>query len=232
MIEFAMPHSLAANFFPAWTASFRAEFGQVRSKLDALRMNAAVQRLVEGQCDFLIAYHCESQPLPLDASRYEMLRLGQEVIAPWVRSDARENPCFRLPGKEDLPVPFLGYAPGDYLGTLAEQWLLGSQTPIYLDRICEADDVESLKAMALEGHGIAVLPLSAVYKEVCAKTLMSALAEDAGSPGKTIEIRLYRQRDRERRTESGRSDQGDGFSSRPATAANALWTFLTRLTPS
>lgn len=225
-IEFAMPRSLAVSFFPTWTASLRAGFGQVRSKLDALSMNAAVQRLVEGQCDLLIAYHCPSQPLPLDGSLYETLILGQEIIAPWVRPDACGNPCFRLPGRADRPVPFLGYAPGDYLGKLVDQWLTASYASVHLDRICETDGVESLKAMALEGHGIAVLPRGAVYGEVSAKRLVSALPEEVENAGKTVEIRLYRNRDRKGENRSGRSSQGYALSSHPASAAEELWTYL------
>ncbi|WP_436289049.1 hypothetical protein [Variovorax paradoxus] len=65
-----------------WVASFSTQFGQVRSKLDALNTQDAVRRLVEGRCDLLIAYHCPSQPLPLDPSCYQMLVIGQEIIAP------------------------------------------------------------------------------------------------------------------------------------------------------
>lgn len=219
MIEFAIPHSLAVTFFPSWVASLRAQLGPMRSRLDALNMHAAVQRLVEGLCDLLIVYHCPSQPLPLDASRYEMLVLGQESVAPWVRPDACGNPCFRLPGRADQPVPFLGYAPGDYLGRLVDQWLVASDAPIHLDRVYETDAVESLKAMALEGHGIAVLPLSAVHEEVRAKTLVSALPRDASCSGTTVEIRLYRERQGERGVASDR-----GYvPPRPVTAADVLW---------
>jgi DNA-binding transcriptional LysR family regulator len=49
---------------------------------------------------------------------------------------------------------------------------------------------EGLKAMALEGHGIAFLPASAVRKEVRAKKLVSA-----GEGLETaLDIRIYRER--------------------------------------
>lgn len=222
VVEFAIPHSLAVTFFPAWVASLRAQFGQMKCRLDALNMREALQRLAEGGCDLLIVYHCPSQPLPLDTSRYEMLILGQEVVAPWVRPDARGNPCFRLPGRVGQPVPFLGYAPGDYLGKLVDQWLIASETPVHLERVYETDMVESLKAMALEGHGIAVLPLSAVHEEVRAKTLVSALPRDANCSGTTVQIRLYRERHGER----GVSSDKGYVPSRPVTAADVLWTHL------
>ncbi len=116
VIEFAIPHTLAFTFFPAWITSLREQFGPMKSRLIALNVHDAVLRLVEGSCDVLIAYHHPSQPLPLDANRYEMVSLGEEVVAPWVKPDADGAPRYRLPGRPGQPLPYLGYAPGAYLG--------------------------------------------------------------------------------------------------------------------
>ena len=100
VIEFAVPHTLAFTFFPAWVTQLREEgFGALKSRLIALNVHDAVHRLVEGSCDLLIAYHHPSQPLPLDATRYEMVSLGEEVVAPWVKPDAEGAPRYRLPGR-------------------------------------------------------------------------------------------------------------------------------------
>jgi DNA-binding transcriptional LysR family regulator len=63
-------------------------------------------------------------------------------------------------------------------------------SPVHLDRIYETDMAEGLKAMALEGHGIAFLPASAVRKEVRAKKLVSA----GGGLEAELDIRIYRAR--------------------------------------
>ena len=99
VIEFAVPHTLAFTFFPAWVSSLREKFGPIKSRLIALNVHDAVMRLVEGGCDLLIAYHHASQPLQLDADRYEMVTLGQEVLAPYCKPDADGEPMFRLPGR-------------------------------------------------------------------------------------------------------------------------------------
>ena len=65
-----------------------------------------------------------------------------------------------------------------------------SSTPIHLDRVYETDMAEGLKAMALEGHGIAFLPYSAVKKELRAKKLVSA----GEHLEMTMDIRVYRER--------------------------------------
>lgn len=208
VIEFAVPHTLAFTFFPAWVTGLREKFGPIKSRLMALNVHDAVLRLVAGNCDLLIAYHHDSQPLQLDPSRYDMVTLGREVLSPYVKPDAEGQPLFRLPGRAGQPLPYLGYAPGAYLGRIVELILKQSGTAIHLDRVYETDMAEGLKAMALEGHGIAFLPSSAVKKELRAKKLVSA----GDQLDMVMEIRVYRERPAA--SESAKS------------AAQSLWTYL------
>jgi len=158
VIDFAVPHTLAFTFFPTWVSGLREQFGPIKSRLIALNVHDAVMRLVEGSCDVLIAYHHASQPNQLDAARYDMVVLGEELLAPYVKPDAHGQPLFELPGKARRPLPYLGYAQGAYLGQMVELILRRSKAPIHFDRVYETDMAEGLKAMALEGHGIAFLP--------------------------------------------------------------------------
>jgi len=212
VIEFAVPHTLAFTFFPAWVSALRQKFGPIKSRLIALNVHDAVMRLIEGSCDLLIAYHHSSQPFQLDPDRYEMVSLGQEVIAPYVRADAEGAPMFRLPGRAGQPLPYLGYAPGAYLGRIVELILKQSGTAIHLDRVYETDMAEGLKAMALEGHGIAFLPYSAVKKELRARKLVSAASPESGGLEMTMDVRVYREKPLGKES--------------PKSSAQALWAYL------
>ena len=194
VIEFAVPHTLAFTFFPAWVSDLREKFGPIKSRLIALNVHDAVLRLVEGSCDLLIAYHHSSQPFQLDPNRYEMVSLGDETIAPYVRPDGQGAPMFSLPGRVGHLLPYLGYAPGAYLGQMVDLILKQSATAIHFDRVYETDMAEGLKAMALEGHGIAFLPFSAVKKELRAKRLVSAVPPDMGALQITMDVRAYREK--------------------------------------
>ncbi len=212
VIEFAVPHTLAFTFFPAWVSSLREGFGPIKSRLIALNVHDAVLHLVEGHCDLLIAYHHPSQPFQLDGERYEMVSLGQETLAPYVRPDADGQALFQLPGKAGQPLPYLGYAPGAYLGRVVDLILKQSTTPIHLDRVYETDMAEGLKAMALEGHGVAFLPYSAVKKELRTKKLVPALATDSTPLQMTMDVRVYREKPAGKQTPKG--------------SAQALWAYL------
>jgi DNA-binding transcriptional LysR family regulator len=190
VIEFAVPHTLAFTFFPSWLSGLREVSGPIKSRLIALNVHDAVMRLVEGSCDLLIAYHHAAQPIQLDAERYEMMPLGRELLAPYVKPNELGGPLYALPGTASAPVPYLAYAPGAYLGRAVDQLVKQGGTPVHLDRIYETDMAEGLKAMALEGHGIAFLPASAVRREVRAKKLVSA----GGGLEAELDIRIYRAR--------------------------------------
>ncbi len=214
VIEFATPHTLAFTFFPDWIAGLREDFGVIKSRLHALNVHDAVMRLVEGSCDLLIAYHHDSQPLPLDPQRYEMVSLGRESLAPYCRPDAEGRPLFALPGSADRPCPFLGYAPGAYLGLMADLIIKQASQPMTLERVYETDMAEGLKVMALAGHGVAFLPESAARAEVRAGRLVTAAGPGLhpGEMSLTMDIRAYRQRPVGREAASG--------------PAQALWAFL------
>ena len=190
VVEFAVPHTLALTFFPAWVSSLRGKLDPLKCRLTALNVHDAVLRLVEGRCDLLMTYHHDSQALQLEPERYEMLTLGQEVLAPYVKPATDGSALFALPGLASQPLPYLAYAPDAYLGRVVDFQLKEAATPIHLDRVYETDMAEGLKAMALEGHGIAFLPLSAVLKEREAKTLVSA---GAGLDTR-LDVRIYRER--------------------------------------
>ena len=212
MIGFAVPRTLAVTFFPAWVSSLREQFGPFKSRLIALNVHDAVMRLVEGSCDLLITYHHASQPFQLDANRYEMVVLGQEELAPYAKADAQGQPLYPLPGRAGQPLPYLGYAPGAYLGRVTELILKQSSTPIHLDRVYETDMAEGLKAMALEGHGIAFLPYSAVKKELRARTLTRAAPPELHGLEMAMDVRVYREKPTGKEPAKG--------------TAQAMWAFL------
>lgn len=213
-IEFAVPHTLAFTFFPAWVSGLRDAFGPFKSRLIALNVHDAAMRLVEGGCDVLISYHHASEPLQLDADHYDMITLGQEVLAPYVKVDENDHPLWALPGTAEKPLPYLGYAPGAYLGRITDLVLKQAGAAIHLHRVYETDMAEGLKVMALEGHGIAFLPFSAVQKEVATHRLTPLGWPEVKSLQITMTVRAYRAKPSPKHV--------------PKQSVQALWSFLSR----
>jgi LysR family transcriptional regulator, hypochlorite-specific transcription factor HypT len=129
----------------------------------------------------------------LDPGRYDMLVLGHETLRAYARCDRAGTPDFLLPGDIRSPLPFLSYTSNAYLGRMVDLILTDARKTPHLERRYETDMAEGLKMMALEGHGLAFLPESAVMRELKQKQLARA---DGGIPDWEVqmEIRLYRER--------------------------------------
>ncbi|MFM2119622.1 MAG: hypothetical protein RL722_1090, partial [Pseudomonadota bacterium] len=97
------------------------------------------------------------------------------------------------------------------LGRLVDLLLKQAGAALYLDPIYETDMADGLKAMALEGHGLAFLPASSVKHELRARRLLPA-GPPQGVIELAIEIRLYREKPE--------------LARHPKPHALALWDFL------
>lgn len=192
-VDFAVPHTLSLTYMPKWITELKDGFGTLNSRLIALNVHDAVMTMVEGGCDLLLCYHHPRQPVQLDASRYDMLTLGSETLRAYARCDKSGVPSLLLPGSAKAPLPFLSYTSNAYLGRMVDMILVDTERPLFLEKRYETDMAEGLKMMALEGHGIAFLPESAVTREIKQKHLVRA---DGGQPDweLSMEIRLYRER--------------------------------------
>ena len=192
-VDFAVPHTLSLTYMPKWMTRLESAFGPINTRLMALNVHDAVMTIVEGGCDLLLCYHHPRQPVQLDASRYDMILLGNEALRAYSRCDKSGVPDLLLPGSADRPLPFLSYTSNAYLGRMVEMILSDGKRPLFLEKRYETDMAEGLKMMALEGHGIVFLPESSVTREVKLKQLARA---DGGQPEWEVnmEIRLYRER--------------------------------------
>ena len=139
-------------------------------------------------------------------------RLGHEVLAPYATPDADGLPLHQLPGRQGQPLPYLGYAPGAYLGRVTELILKEAAEAVHRERVYETDMAEGLKAMALEGHGIAFLPHSAVEKDLRARKLVDPGSGEFAGLQIAMELRAYRARPSGKQPAKG--------------TAQALWSFL------
>lgn len=165
-IRFAVPHTLAFAFLPAWLAQVRREFGPLNSRLVAGNVHDAVMALVEGGCDLLVCYHHAAHPISLDPARFEGIRLGVETVRPYAPRTADDRPRWQLPGTSGVPLPFLGYGANAYLRRVVDTLIERNAEAPHLALSYETDMAESLKAMMLAGHGLAFLPASSVAREL------------------------------------------------------------------
>lgn len=188
-VTFYALHALTVTFFPKWLSACVARVGRFDSRLVPDNPHNCVRALFEGSADFVLSYAHPSIPLLLDPGRYPSVHLASERFFAVSAPDARGEPRYRLPGSRRAPLPYLAYSPNTFLGQAVE-FIVGQQTePPHLRCCFENPMADALKAMAVEGHGIAWMPENLIAEE-----LQQGLLVPAGDAGFAtgLDVRLYR----------------------------------------
>lgn len=183
-LRFAMPHSLAVVFFPAW---WRERQYAGPATVVAADFDLCVERLLEGDCQFLMCYRHTAAPDGLAARGVRGVSIGQDRLVPVSACDAMGNPLFDLRDGAARPVPLLAYPKDSFFGKVTasfEPRVAGHDTAATR---YESALVDALKAEALLGEGVAWLPERTIRAELATGALKIV---DAGAASTTLEIWL------------------------------------------
>jgi DNA-binding transcriptional LysR family regulator len=189
VVSFSAMHTLSLSFYPKWLRQMESTIGPIDSRLRADNIQNCVQLLIDGTCDFLLCFAHPAIPLFIDSQRYPHVVLGGDRLVPVSAAGRNGRPLHSLTGRSAQPVPYLAYAPESLLGRAVELILEQNFGKALVHRCYENSMAESLKAMALEAHGLAWLPESSIRAELRYKRLVRAGGADWEMP---LEVRVYR----------------------------------------
>ncbi|MFC3608209.1 LysR substrate-binding domain-containing protein [Stutzerimonas tarimensis] len=181
----AAAHSLALGFFPAWLARLRGEGLSLATRLEAANVGEAVRALREGTCDVLLGYHEPGAALQLDPGLFPSQLLGRTWMVPVSATRSDGTALYLL--ENERSVPLLAYSAGASLGRSVNHLL--RERALRSTTVYETDMADSLKGMALQGLGIAWVPLLSVDGELARNELAICGGAHWQLP---LEIRLYR----------------------------------------
>jgi len=186
-LRFAATHVLSLTFFPIWLRSLeaRTRLGPVHLVSDTMR--ACEQIMRAGQAQFLLCHHHPSLSGQLDAGPFKSIRIGDDVLTPVAAPDDAGRPRFTL---ADAAPPHLAYSPESALGRVVE----AAHAEAPLDTVFTSHLATVLRAMALDGRGIAWLPESLIADDLTRGTLIRAGGPERDAP---VEIRLFRAKARQ-----------------------------------
>ncbi|MDA8519919.1 LysR family transcriptional regulator [Acidovorax sp. NCPPB 4044] len=203
-LRFAATHVLSLTFFPRWLGGLESQLrlGPIQTISDSYRAceDLALQRRVQ----FVLCHGHAAVPGRLDESGYPAARLADDVLQPVSAPRAGGQaplhaiPAPGMPAQALPPLPVLAYSDASGLGRIMRALRKGvfdgagmPGLPGEVAVVFTAHHAALLKAMALEGRGMAWLPHSLIAEELRAGTLVPAGPADWDVP---VEIRLYRQR--------------------------------------
>lgn len=203
-LSIAATHALSFTFFPRWIRETLRTTALGTLNLVSDSLEACERIMLAGEVHFLLCHVHPDAPTRFEADRYESLRVGEDVLAPFCASDADGRPRWSLPGSPEAPIPALAYSPASGLGRIlaAGRDREAAHTATRFTSHLAA----TLTTMAREGHGVAWLPRSVVAEDEARGRLVRAGPARFDIP---VEIRLFR---------SAQRRNG---------AADALWGHLT-----
>lgn len=189
-IRFSTLSTLAQFFMPGWLKNLqpfietdqflvRTNFGTVAQYLAALEENVV---------DLFVCYDDPSAGFITDPARFTSLKLGSETLVPVVAPDADGAPLWWLPDRPAAPVPYL------HTGNTLSLWPIKAHLEkrygdLTFNTVYETSIATAMKAMAIEGYGVAWIPGAIVADDLAAGRLVRA----AGSADDiVVDIKIFR----------------------------------------
>ena len=187
--------TLSRTVVPRWLAKVRTELGgagvEVPLRLMTGSIHEGVIALEQGGADLLLSFAHPRLALALDEQQFDCMTLGHDELVAVSAPLLNKKPMHALPGTAARPVKALGFAPQLALAQILQDSLARSKKPLYLNVITESDFAESLHEQALQGAGMAWLPLGLVADDLKAgRLVLAGIDQDAIR----FEIRLYKNR--------------------------------------
>ena len=188
-LRMACTHALSTTFWPRWIRSLetRITLGPTQLRSDVLERCELL--MAQGKVQFVLSHAHPEVPGELDREPHRSIRVGEDLLIAVSAADADGRPRHALARAAGSRVPVLLYTDESGLGrimrTLIRQKLDALAGPVAFT----AHLSSLLRAMALEGRGVAWLPLTLVAEDLDQGRLARAADDDWNVP---LEIRLYR----------------------------------------
>lgn len=190
-LRIASTHALSFVFLPIWLRGLEAKLtiGPIELMSDVLAR--CESQIEQGKVHFVLTHACAKLRGPLDADTYLAARIGNDQLVPVSKPKAGGQPLHRLGRSKDGQVPILAYADESGLGRIFRAVLGRRLERVHAHTVFTAHLASVLRSMALEGRGVAWLPMTLIEDDLTGGRL--APAGDA-EWNVDLEIRLYRPR--------------------------------------
>ena len=183
-VTVAATHSLAANLLPMLLHRIERAQPNLMIRLFSSGFDACLQALLSGNAHFFLSYTHPQAPLDLPDDKLFSAPVASDTLMAVKAAPSRHagtTPAGAL----------LAYSQDSGIGRIL-QAVLGDALHPRFTQVFESSYASVLKSMALEGHGIAWLPLRDIGAELQAGTLVRAQPAEWDVP---LEIRLFRHRE-------------------------------------
>ena len=189
-IRFVTLSSLAQVFLPGWLKSLqpfidtsqfvvKTEYDTIADYFSALENNSV---------DFFVCYEDPRNKFNRDETVFSSIKLGEENLVPVISPDAQGAPRLWLPDRPKGPIPCLHTFSQDTPSPIMYH-MQSKYGDLVFKSVYESSIAPTIKAMAIEGFGLAWIPSAHVAEDLKSGRLVRA-AEQADDI--FVDINIYR----------------------------------------
>ncbi|WP_213772711.1 LysR substrate-binding domain-containing protein [Bradyrhizobium sp. dw_78] len=183
-IRIAATHALSLIFFPGWLKRLEADGLICCVHLASDTLNAVETLLLDGRAHFLLCHVHDEIPLRLPTTEFESTLVAKDRLIPCVAPSLMATQAALL-----AEAPLLAYGSGSGLGRIL-RGVIGARLPRLLTApVLTADLAGSLRALCLDGRGVAWLPATLVEDDLISGRLLPFADASWEVP---IEVQLFR----------------------------------------
>lgn len=182
-LRFAATHALSLTFLPAWLRGLEARtpIGPIQFVSDMLQQCEAL--MLQGRSQFMLCHVHALVPGRLEPQNFAWVKVGTDTLVPVSASDASGRAKHRLAapgtsGTSGARVPLLVYSGESGLGRVVAALRGAALEKAGAEPVFTAHLAAVLKSMALDGRGVAWLPLSLVQDDLDSGRLLEAAPPD------------------------------------------------------
>ncbi|WP_410216462.1 LysR family transcriptional regulator [Paracoccus sp. (in: a-proteobacteria)] len=165
-LTFTATHALSFNFFPAWIHGLGALASTQPMRLLSDNMNHCEKIMLAGGAQFLLCHYHPGSSIALPAGVFDHIVLARDRLIPVVGRDANGQPLHSLPGTDKDRVPYLAFEHTSGMGRILSAALLTQVDNLHLTPVLSSHLAMVLKALAVEGKGVAWIPQSLARDEL------------------------------------------------------------------
>jgi DNA-binding transcriptional LysR family regulator len=183
-IRIAATHALSLIFFPGWLRRLEAAGLICCVQLVSDTLNAVETLLLDGRAHFVLCHVHEEVPLRLPPTEFDSALVAYDRLIPCAAPSLMSTRAASL-----AEAPLLAYGAGSGLGRILRGVIGGRLPRLLAAPALTADLAGSLRALCLDGRGVAWLPATLVEEDLSSGRLLPIADSSWEVP---VSVRLFR----------------------------------------
>ena len=196
-LTFAATHALSFIYFPGWVQSLGSSTSTVPIRLLSDNMNECEKMMADGRAQFLLCHHHPDSEIRLHETDFKYVELASDLLIPVTMRAETGKPIYTLPGTPEEPVPHIAFDEKSGMGRILAATIPSRLGHLRLARVFTSHLAMVLKALAIEGKGVAWIPESLAASELGSDGRLAI----AGDEEWAVAVKIVLVRPRPRMTE-------------------------------